>query len=533
MPENLSNNTMTSIKSPEDFIDNLEEITNFSKIVYTDNQVDISNLISNFLFDKYKIVKETVYRLNPDNKLWQLKNKNYLKSDIGDIFNNCLKEFKKLVGDKPTEEQMKLMKGLLKYTKTPNISQLIDLVLNNLTPLYEDKFIQNLDSSPYELPLTNKKIINLKHKIVRTRGNPSELLYLLNNDMIKYKPFEKDGDYFTFEIEGQLVEDLSVPQEFYKSLMCGNETKTKYLQQILGSCLLNANPSSSFCIFTGSGSNGKTLMIKIMDYFLEKVSTSIDPNLIIENSANKFSSSNSANPFLVKLENKRFIYLSETKNNDKIKEDFLKKMTGDDKITCRDLYAKTTDIKEIQVRATPILVSNYKPTFDISSHAMLRRFKHIDFNAKFLTDGKKPTKKGEYEANLNYWDDVFLPNKDAFFSWLVEGAYSHLNENLKLEPPEEIQKEILSYISEIDIVRNFFETCLKVSSNPKIEIKKPVMYDNFKTYCEDMGKPFKGKKDFYAEFDKILKPFKNSVEVYRGYEFILEDDEDEDIEKQL
>jgi len=533
MPENLSNNTMTSIKSPEDFIDNLEEITNFSKIVYTDNQVDISNLISNFLFDKYKIVKETVYRLNPDNKLWQLKNKNYLKYDIGDIFNNCLKEFKKLVGDKPTEEQMKLMKGLLKYTKTPNISQLIDLVLNNLTPLYEDKFIQNLDSSPYELPLTNKKIINLKHKIVRTRGNPSELLYLLNNDMIKYKPFEKDGDYFTFEIEGQLVEDLSVPQEFYKSLMCGNETKTKYLQQILGSCLLNANPSSSFCIFTGSGSNGKTLMIKIMDYFLEKVSTSIDPNLIIENSANKFSSSNSANPFLVKLENKRFIYLSETKNNDKIKEDFLKKMTGDDKITCRDLYAKTTDIKEIQVRATPILVSNYKPTFDISSHAMLRRFKHIDFNAKFLTDGKKPTKKGEYEANLNYWDDVFLPNKDAFFSWLVEGAYSHLNENLKLEPPEEIQKEILSYISEIDIVRNFFETCLKVSSNPKIEIKKPVMYDNFKTYCEDMGKPFKGKKDFYAEFDKILKPFKNSVEVYRGYEFILEDDEDEDIEKQL
>lgn len=530
MPENLSNNTISPMEvySADEFIGNLDLITQFSKIVYTDNQYDISLIMKNLLFDTYRKAGENVYRLNSINKLWQPKSKNILILDMAKIFNDCLKEFEKLVGDKPSEEQVKLMKSLLKYTKTSNLNQLITQVMENLTPVYEDKFIENLNASPYELPLKNNKIINLKYKVVRNRGNPSELLHLLENDMKKYKPFEKDADYFTFEIDAEIVEDLSVPQEFFLSLMCGNKSKTKYLQQLLGSCLINANPSQSFGVFTGSGSNGKSILIKMLDHFLEKISSSIDPNLIIENSKNKYTSSSSANPFIVSLRNKRFLYLSETANNDKIKEDFLKKITGEDKIPCRELYSNET--QAFKISGTPILVSNFKPTFDVSSDAMLRRFKYIEFKAKFC---KEPKNEGEYKANPEYWDEVFLPNQNAFFSWLVEGAYSHLNENLKLEPPVDIAKEISGYISEIDIVRNFFETCLKVSPNPTTEIKKPVMYDNFKKYCEDMGKPFKGKKDFYAEFDKILKPVKNSVEVYRGYEFILEDDEDEDLERHL
>lgn len=517
------------VYSIDEILENKEIIYQIADACLT-NEHKLSLFLRNLLFEKVVEIplekSSFYYELDDESKLWGIqKNKKLLCIKLGYIFDELIENYPKEKFEsmdliKLDNFRYKALSSYLTVSKRNNLINGINLSVKNT-----DKFINNLDSSPYELPLINNKVINLKYNVIRERGNPASLLPLINNDLKKYEEF-KTPDYWTFEINAKIIKDTSKPNEFFKKLMCGCDKKTKYLQQILGSCLINKNLSQSFFIFTGEGSNGKSTLINIMKYFLNDVSKSIDPNLIIENQSNKYSNSNSANPFIVALKNKRFLFLSETKKNDKLKEDFVKQITGDDTITTRSLYSN--EVLEFTVGATPILITNFKPTFDISKKAMLRRFKTIEFKANFVDKKSKIKNKNDYLGDSKFFDDEFLPNKDSYFSWLVEGAYSFLNENIKLDPPEEIKKDIESYINEIDLISQFYNDKLEKTENNKDRIKKNIIYDNFKSFCENAGVPYKPKKEFYAEFEKIQKPVKINGYYYYDNLIFKEDEEFQD-----
>jgi uncharacterized protein YbcC (UPF0753/DUF2309 family) len=94
----MSEKTSSQIISPMDvysideFINNKDLITAFAQIVMTDNHMDMSSIMRNMLLSHIKKVgKDTIYRLNNDNKLWQPKQSDILLTEIGNIFNLILK----------------------------------------------------------------------------------------------------------------------------------------------------------------------------------------------------------------------------------------------------------------------------------------------------------------------------------------------------------------------------------------------------------------------------------------------------------
>ena len=59
-------------------------------------------------------------------------------------------------------------------------------------------------------------------------------------------------------------------KHFISSIMCDKKENVKYLQKILGYCLTGETNAQSFFIFWGRGSNGKSLLLNLLDKILDK-----------------------------------------------------------------------------------------------------------------------------------------------------------------------------------------------------------------------------------------------------------------------
>lgn len=121
------------------------------------------------------------------------------------------------------------------------------------------------------------------------------------------------------------------------------------------------------------------------------------------------------------LRGRRFITTSETAESTSFDEDLLKRLSGRDRITSRELY-------EQNVEWTPECVlwmaTNNAPKFNSDDEAIWRRTKLIPFLTCFTTE----------EEVSDYARNILAPERDGILNWLLEGLREYLAEGLG-EPP--------------------------------------------------------------------------------------------------
>ena len=176
----------------------------------------------------------------------------------------------------------------------------------------------------------------------------------------------------------------------------------------MSKCLSGENRDEGFYIWTGSGGNGNSKLIELMQLVLGNYAGGLPVSLI----TSKRSSSNSATPEMERTKGLRFVVMQEPEANENINIGLMKELTGNDKIIARGLFK---DPIEFIPQFKLLLMCNDLPSIPSNDDGTWRRLEVVDFISRFIDDvnqvnpSKNVFKRDKtLRAKLQAWPQVFL-----------------------------------------------------------------------------------------------------------------------------
>ena len=176
-------------------------------------------------------------------------------------------------------------------------------------------------TTKYALPVNpnnNPIPFNLMYRKIMNDKKNKDILFELNDFIEKVLPNRKDCNGIR-----------------------NDDRLREYVLRFLSSCLSGEVREEKFYFWTGSGGNGKSKLIELLDFTLGDYSKTLN----VAYFTNKRDSAGAASPEVETLKYARFVSCSEPDEDDKIYVGKLKQITGGDKLTSRGLYKETTEFK--------------------------------------------------------------------------------------------------------------------------------------------------------------------------------------------
>lgn len=168
------------------------------------------------------------------------------------------------------------------------------------------------------------------------------------------------------------------------------------------------------------------------------------------------------------LKGKRFISSSETSETSELDEELIKRLTGRDRITSRDLYEKNQSwIPEGAIWLT----TNFLPRLNSDDNAIWLRTKPIEFSQVYVnTDQDIP----------NIGVTIAEEEASGILNWLLEGVREYLE--VGLDEPEVIKQGSADHRRESDDVVQFLEERLSEGNLLKLEGERMRVQDLYRLY---------------------------------------------------
>jgi len=203
-----------------------------------------------------------------------------------------------------------------------------------------------------------------------------------------------------------------------------------------------------------------------------------------------WKNANEANTEKIKLMNKRFAFLSEPEDGEKINIGLLKELTGSEEIVARGLYQEAMSFV---MEAKLFLACNELPEIKGEDTALWRRIRVIDFPSRFVDD---PKEQGEYKI------DRTLPSRmrediswrQTFMKILLEYYFTDVKE------PVEVQVKTNEYRQENNDFYNWLDENVEEKLDGILKLK-----DVCELYTGKMKIPSKMSTKFKVEIEKYIK----------------------------
>lgn len=407
------------------------------------------------------------YYFNQIYNIWQKKENNFFIAIVSDFLETHIQDYITKIKDDKTKtnkfgEVVKILTRVRTFKHAENVWKMAKC------RLVDKNFQIKMNKAPNLLPLKNGKIIDLKTLEVKLR---------------------KKTEYFDFELPFEFIKDskLTYATKFFNEIMNNDNEIVNYLQIILGYCLSGETTMRSLFIFWGNGANGKSTLCDLLTNIMDKFYMSADKKIFI-----KQESSSSHTSYLMPLLNARLAVLSETSEGEKLNERLLKALTGNDSISGRELYGTQISFKPY---AKYIMLTNYKPIFDVNSKAMTDRICYIPFKASFSYNPKN----GEFLRDDIFVEKLKTEYLNEVFIWLCIGANNNYKANGNIKIPKLLMDAKNDYINEIDNVAKFIED--KCTKKENTKTKRNELYDHYQSYCTDNGYTSVKNCDFYKRLD--------------------------------
>ena len=393
-----------------------------------------------------------------------------------------------------TTKALILTKAVTKCCKYKYIE---NVVMGITSDILDDSIFDKLDKvKPELLPIKDNRVINLFTKEVRPRVI---------------------SDYFTFECPVEPVDEYS---DFFtsmiESIMCGNTENLDYFQRIMGYCLTGSKEAQSYFIWYGKGSNGKSLILNLLQAVLGKAASPISKSVMVD-----MGKKGSNGCEMITLKDLRLGTFSETNSNDALNEGILKTISGGDRIRARALYKEEISF-ELFVKL--IVCTNHKPEFNGADHGTTRRIKLLPFDAKFVSKDPNPAKK-EYQIIEDLENTLIKNHLDEFFTFCLEGAVKWCNDKKFDNVPKVVREQQDEYIREQNSFGCWFKEYIR--PNDGYRLNRPEAYKSYACICDERGLKPLSKKDFFNKLgEECGKAYKYQGNfVYMGFT-LLEDDSD-------
>jgi P4 family phage/plasmid primase-like protien len=354
----------------------------------------------------------------------------------------------------------------------------IKSLINKLhKPGFEDEIIKGAKMY-YNDEDFMKKLNSKKHLVPFTNG----VFDLISG---KFRETTKE-DYINLTVGfPRSTEDNPEVHRFLREVL-PSEGVRHYVLKKMSECLNGDIPNTYFLMFIGdTGANGKSQLLNLMKLAMGDFGEKVEVTLLTR----KRNNANEANTEKIKLLNKRFAFLSEPEDGEKINIGLLKELTGSEEIVARGLYQ---DALSFVMEAKLFLACNELPEIKGEDTALWRRIRVIDFPSRFVDD---PKDRHEYKIDRSLPSRMRedLSWRQTFMNILLEYYYKDTVE------PDEVKIKTNEYRKENNNFYNWLDENIAYSEGDILQLS---------TLCE----AFVGKKVSPRAMSKFRKELEKYIE---------------------
>lgn len=426
---------------------------------YTLIQNNINNLDLAVL---YYNIQPTKYAYSKVSKWWEYRPSNILVNtgdekptslinNIGYTLRSYFNEQRGLLNpeDKDFKERNE---AIMKIYSKLGVSSFCKGIIDFLPDLYYNEKIEELIDA-------NTNIIAFNN-----------VLYdLTTNEVRPIKPTDyvcrTTGYDFINGSDKKVREELD---KVFASIFPDKPTRDYYLKATALSFFTNR--FENFYVLTGKGRNGKGVLDSLVKKALGKYHYTAEPTFLTT-----IIKAGVPNPTLAECNGIRYLSVSEPDNgaeNCCLNVEFVKGLTGRDKITSRGLYEKN---KTFENRFSVFLQCNNKPTLNKLDKAIVERLKCIPFTERFLSN-PDPTDEHQHPCN-DKLKDILTEQRyiNEFMVYMFEIAYA--NKDIKgseFKVSDLCKESTNEYVEENNAFKFWFEsTYQKITLPPNFkQLKK-------------------------------------------------------------
>jgi P4 family phage/plasmid primase-like protien len=224
--------------------------------------------------------------------------------------------------------------------------------------------------------------------------------------------------------------------------------------------LHGSNKEQKFHIWTGVGSNGKSMLI---DFYKKTVGDYYGSMSITALTQGRGASEN-ASPVLAETRGKRFVSLDEAETGDEIKVGFMKQLTGGDEITARKLHCSPITFRP---KFKLVLTCNELPSIPSTDEGTWRRIRVVNFPSKFCD---KPNPNIEYQFKIDRNLQCRIPEWAEVFMFMLIKFYQESYKKNGIEEPPEVTRNTDIFRTDSDHYTQFVREKLRPDPNSSLTI---------------------------------------------------------------
>jgi P4 family phage/plasmid primase-like protien len=366
----------------------------------------------------------------------------------------------------------------------------------------ETEFMQKLNSNPYLVGVANG-VINLKAE--RTKPDGSKEIYVEHRpgkpeDMVSFQAgrwLPKGCEAIPY-IPYDPADPMNAEIDDFMSKVFPRPELRSYMWKKLASCLEGTNKEQKYDTWIGVGGNGKSKLVDLMSMTLGDYATSLQSTVLTR----KRPDSGAANPEIMALRNRRFIYMAEPDDGEPLNTSRMKQFTGEDVVEARGLFE---DQSKFQISGKMFMLCNKFPAIHTMDRGTWRRVMAVPFESKFVStegeEGKDIDPKKNIYPRDNGLDEKLKNWRIAFLSRLV---HVYETEYLKtgIEPiPQIVKQESDNYRSLFDSFGKFKQARIRSEAGSEANIRD--INRVYKNWCESLGGGG-GKRLTLAELQKRI-----------------------------
>jgi P4 family phage/plasmid primase-like protien len=347
---------------------------------------------------------------------------------------------------------------------------------------FDEEFTKKVDSNK-DLIAFNNGVLDLITLQFRD-GKPED--YLSFSTAIDY-----DAEKMYYEYEAWPAVDT-----FIKQVLPDREVREYFLKH-LATNLVGGNTAQKFHIMTGSGSNGKSMIMNLTSTALGDYACTVPISLFTQ----KRKGSGNAAPEVIRLKGRRFVTMQEPDESIALNTGLMKEITSGEKMYARDLFKSGT---EFEVQAKFHLACNDKPKINTTDGGTWRRLVVINFKSKFVP---VPTANNEFPLDESI--QFLVQSKEwatPFLAYLVQ-TLKDGNGLRKLIAPAAVLEYTSDYRNENDGIAKFMSDKISplVEGDEIVQVDKTSLKRVFKMWMSDNDlrlSPADMEKRFEAQYGK-------------------------------
>lgn len=241
-----------------------------------------------------------------------------------------------------------------------------------------------------------------------------------------------------------------------------------YVQRAMGYTLLGDADRRAMFLLYGPSGTGKSQFIEALAKIFGDFATTAAASTFRKKHGNTTATND-----IHGLKGRRLISSSETSETSEMDEELVKRITGRDQITSRDVYEK---YQTWTPEGAVWLTTNFLPKLSSDDNAVWLRVKAIEFGQIFVnTEQDCP----------NIGHDIADAEGSGILNWLLEGV--RLYRELGLEEPEKVKQSNADHRRESDNVAQFLEESLDIGLVTKEagrEVKVATLFERYEHWCQ-------------------------------------------------